>query len=420
MVGKDLFNRRRYEEAASVFEAMKSLDERNLDAELWLQKCHERLSQEKNENTKAQIIKQQGSLKNKESGYENWTWGPTSGHFEIRTSKPKPHIIPPKKIRPRATDGEVAKAMLGAAKNNAKALFDLAMLHHSRKEPELAIMSWERAVEIDANILALDDEGLTSTILEEADKALENGTITPELRLLTARVSLWQGDWGQAITHFIKAASKNPALKDKAGKGLKKIIDSGKTDFLKRPPDIDSIFLAYAFENKEDRLYFQADFIPRTPLYIFPFDLEVESAVVKSVEILSPDVLFVFRDPFTTDTSKLWIVGKDSSDQFKRLRARLIVHLDPAVNGVNISNYNCEGPIPGNWGLVFGLPESFYSGFLPPVVEKNLNGVLLKAYQLSRTNGKGPTLVLQDFRKPLPAKIDVWKCIEEIGREGAP
>jgi len=81
---------------------------------------------------------------------------------------------------------------------------------------------------------------------------------------------------------------------------------------------------------------------------------------------------------------------------------------------LNLSNFSVESTLPSNWSLVFGIPECFGPGFPASQYEKTDNGVVMKAYQLATTSGKGPTLLLDDFRKPLPAKINVWKAIDEI------
>jgi len=416
LAGKDLFNRRRYEDAMAVFDCMRKLDPKNLDAYLWQKKCEERLFREKNESVKNAIIAKQGNLKMKESGFENLTWGPTSGHFEVRYSQPKPHIIPPKKVRPRASDAEIARAMEAASKEDPKALFHLAMLHKTRGENLLAVAAWEKAVTKDPELLSEDDEGLTTSILDATQKSLEKGNISPGQRVLSAKVSLLQGDWNTAIIQFIKAASKDKAFIKPAEQGLKKIIDSGQTGFLQQVPEISGIAHAYAYEEDKDRFYLWAKFYPKTPFYIFPFDIEVESSAIKSIKIESPDILFTILDPFVRDTTRIWAIGKDEDDQVKALTLKLVIELDPSLQGLNLSNYSVETTLPGNWSLVFGAQDSFGAGFPAPTVEKIENGVIQKAYQLSFTSGKGPTLYLPDFRKPLPGKVDIWKAIEDVFR----
>lgn len=413
--GKDLYHRRHYEEAIGVFEAMGDMDKNNLDALMWKKKCEEQLAREKNESVKSAIIKKYGRLKQKESGYENWTWGPTAGHFEVRYSTPKPHIVPPKKVRPRATDAQLEAAKKAAGQNTAQAFFDLAMLYNSRSSLDAGLDSLEKAAERDPAILANDDEGLTGKILEQADRNAEKGKITPKERLLVARVHLLQGDLAQAIMHYIKAASKDGALKPFARLGLKKIIDSGKTAFLQQPPEMNALYQAYIHENSEDRLYVFSNFAAKTPLYLFPFDFEVPQSSVKSVEVLSPDVLFTFIDPFVIDTVRVWVVGKDDSDDSRPLNLKAILRLDTkGMQDFSLSNYWVENSLPANWGLVFGPPESFGPGFATSHYDTDQNGIAIRCFQLPRNTGKGPTIFLSDFQKPLPGKADVWKVIDEL------
>jgi tetratricopeptide (TPR) repeat protein len=413
--GKERYLQRRYEDAMAIFEAMNSLDPNNLDALIWTKKCEQQLFKERNEAIKADIIRKRGSLRGKESGFENWTWGPTVGHFEIRTSKTKPREVPVKKVRPPASEGEISQAKAAAAKGDPNSLFQLALLHNSRLELDEGIKALEEAVEKDNEILSRDDEELTSRILEGFRQALEKGKATTQQRLLAARVAYMQGDWSQAIVQFIKAASKDPNCKPQALAGLKKIIDSGKTGFLQRLPDISLFQQAYAFQEKKDKFYLWVNFAPSSPLYLFPFDLEFEQAAIKKIEVKSPDILFIIPDPFTIDTTRLWVVGKDPDDDSRSLSLKTEITLDETIIlELNLSNFLVDANLPGNWSMVFGPDEAFHSGFPIPKSEKTFSGGRLKAYQLSYSSGKGPTLHLPDFRKPLSKKFDVWKEMQEI------
>lgn len=413
--GRELFLQRRFEEAMAIFEVMDEIDPRNLDSLLWRKKCEQQIFRENNELLKTEIIKRQGSLRTKESGFENWVWGPTVGHFEIRTSKPKPRIIPPKKIRPPASDAELQAATEKAKSSDPEALFELAILHNTRQELQSGINAFEKAVEQDPGILAKDDEGLTAKVLGEFEEALIHGRATPEQRMLAAKVAFLQGDWAQTIRQFIKAGSKDPALKTAAEAGLRRIIETGKTEFLQRLPEITLFQQAYSHEGNKDKLYLWIQFAPKNSLYLFPFDFEFEQAAIKEIKVNSPDILAVIPDPFTIDTTRLWVIGKDPDDRERSFNFKAEITLDESViSELDLSNYLVESTLPGNWSYVFGERDSFYPGFPIPKVEKEENGLVLKAFQLSYSHGKGPIVYLPDFRKPGKTKVDVWAKMEEV------
>ncbi|MBF0502060.1 MAG: tetratricopeptide repeat protein [Candidatus Riflebacteria bacterium] len=413
--GEEKFQQRRYEEAIAIFEVMKSLDEHNLDAIFWLQKCNDRLSSEANERMKAQMIKQKGNLVIKESLYDNWVWGPTVGHFEIRQSKPKPHIPVVRKVHPRASDAEIEKARKAADAGDANALFELAMVLHSRADDTAAIEALDKAVTTDPTILERDDEGLSSAALETAQRALEKGTITPEQRLRAARVNYLQGDLSDAVIGFIKAASKDSALKGQVQKYLQTLLDSRKADFLLRPPEVFSFRQAYLWEKGEDSLFIRIQFRPTSPHFIVPFDLPLEPRAVKAVETRSSDLLFVLPDPVNPDGTRLWLVAKDATDDVPMLEARLVIRLHPSkVTFIDLSNYQVSSDLSDNWSVVIGDSTSFGPGFPVGQIDQMQGKLIIKGYRLQLSNGKGPSLDLRDFRKNLGSGIDPWKIFEDV------
>lgn len=416
--GQDLFNRRRYEEAQTVFEAMRSLDEHDLLSVFWIKKCQERFDREANEKRKSENIRQTGHLFPQEEIYTNWRWGPEVGHFEIRTSKPKPYVEPVRKIRPRASDAQLAKARSAAAGNSPDALFDLAMAHWSRKENGPAIDALEKAADLNPDVLARDDEGLTAAVHDELQGALEKGKASPSLLLRAGRVAIIQGDLLEAFRALIRAATDDAKLIDEVRPLMQKLVDTGKTEFLFRAPEIWTFRQGYAFENDEDRLYLKLVMAPRAPVPMAPLDLMFERDAIGSVEVLDSDVLFTLVDPAATETTRLWVVGKyRESDQLTEVNGRLVFHFPKdKLSYLDMSNFNAAPELPDNWSVVIGAEDAFSAGFPPAELEKTENGVSARAFQLRMNTGKGPVLTLSEMHKPLAASVDVWKMMDNAAQ----
>ncbi|MBI3037937.1 hypothetical protein HYY75_02640, partial [bacterium] len=266
-------------------------------------------------------------------------------------------------------------------------------------------------------IMAKDDEGLTGLVEERTRKGLESGNLTPSDRLLAAKVALLQGEFFDSLMHFVKAASQDDSQKKNAEEGFIKILNSGHYEFILKPPDVISFFQAYVFEDQEDRLYLSAQFRPPSPIFVVPFILSLEGNAVKSVENLSKDILFAMPDPNLsgTETFRLWVAGKNIGDEVPIFELKAILHLDSSkTNYLDLSNFITSPEVTDNWSAVVGASESFSISFAAPNYDREENGVLVKGYQLSLSDGKGPMLSLNSFRKPLPQKIDIWKTIGEI------
>jgi len=418
VAGQDLFNRRRYEEAQAVFESMRSLDAHDLLSVFWVKKCRERLDREANEQRKSNNLRQTGRLFPNEQVYTNWRWGPEVGDFEVRISKPKPYVEPVKKVRKRASDAELAKAKSAASGGSPEALFDLAMAHWSRKESGAAIDAFEKAADINPDILARDDEGLAAAVHDELEAAIEKGKPAPSQLLKAGRIAMIQGDLLEAYRSLIRAASEDKTLINDVKPLLQKLVDTGKTEFLFRAPDVSTFRQAYAFENNEDRLYLKLSMVPRAPVPMAPLDLMFEREALSSVEVLSPDVLFTLVDPSASETTRLWVVGKHSESEGPvELNGKLVFHFAKDKLGfLDLSNFNASPELPDNWSLVVAPQESFSAGFPPPQLEKTENGICVKAYQLRMNTGKGPVLPLSDLRKPLAGAIDVWKSMDNAAQ----
>ncbi|MBP7634580.1 hypothetical protein KBA41_10430 [Candidatus Ozemobacteraceae bacterium] len=416
--GQDLFNRRRYEEAQAVFESMRALDDKDLLSVFWVKKCRERLEREANEQRKSDNRRLTGRLFPREEIYTNWRWGPEVGHFEVRESKPKPYVEPVRKIRPRAGDKELAKAKSAAADNKPEALFDLAMAHWSRKENGPAIDALEKAAELNPDILARDDEGLTAAVQDELRAALEKGKPTPAQLLRAGRVAIIQGDLLEAFRDLIRAATEDASLLGEVKPLLQKLVDTGKTEFLFRAPELWTFRQGYAFENGEDRLYIKLGMAPRAAVPMAPLDLMFEREAIGTIEELPSDVLCTLIDPSTTETTRLWIVGKfRESDGPIEVNGKLLVRFQKdRLMFLDMSNFNAAPELPDNWSVVVGAADAFSVSFPIGQLEKIENGVNIKAFQLRMNTGKGPVLSLSELRKPLPAAVDVWKTLDNAAQ----
>ncbi|HEY9071899.1 MAG TPA: hypothetical protein VIV61_16690 [Candidatus Ozemobacteraceae bacterium] len=416
--GQDLYNRRRYEEAQAVFESMRLLDEHDLLSVFWIKKCRERVERELNENRKSNSLRKTGRLFPNEQVYTNWNWGPEVGHFEVRYAEPKPYVEPVRKVRKRAGDAELAKAKSAAAGGAPDALFDLAMAHWSRRENTQAIEALEKAAEANPDILARDDEGLAAAVHDELQAALGKGKPAPAQLLKAGRVAILQGDLLEAFRCLIRAATEDKSLLDDVKPLLQKLVDTGKTEFLFRAPEVYVFRQAYAFENDEDRLYLKLAMLPRAPVPMAPLDLMFERETLARVESLSPDVLCTLVDPSATETTRLWVVGRyQEAEGPSELAGKLVFHFQKdRIEFLDLSNFNAAPELPDNWSLVFGPAEAFPAGFPTPQLEKTENGLAIKAFQLRMNTGKGPVVSLRDLRKPLPGPIDVWKYMDNAAQ----
>ncbi|MBF0406231.1 MAG: hypothetical protein HQM10_02670 [Candidatus Riflebacteria bacterium] len=416
VAGEDFYKRRLYEEAIGVFEAMLILDRGNLDAYYWIKKSQERIDREKSEKNKAELYQKKGSLVIKESKFDNWIWGPTAGHFEVRVSKPKPRIIPPKKDRARVSDSDVEKLLAEAKKSpSASNSFELAMAYKSRSEYSEAIEWYLKAAELDRKILELDDEGLTGELSEKYQAAKENGQISPPERLRAASVNFIQGDFPESVIDYIKSASKDPTLKLASKSGLEKIIGTGRTEFLQTKPEILSFRQAYLWENGEDSVYLKIRFRPTSPLFLVPFELPIDYENLKTVEIRSENVLYIIPDKTSDNPLRLWVACKDIGDSIPVVEMKAVLRLKPSkLIQFDFSNYYCIPETGDNWSVVLGDNSTFCPGFMKGTIESTKEGLMVKAFDLYQSKGRGPTLDLRDFRRNLGKSVNVWKIIDEV------
>ncbi|OIP26267.1 hypothetical protein AUK22_06955 [bacterium CG2_30_54_10] len=417
--GIGLFNRRRYEDAITVFESIFTLDPKNLGAFFWIRKCRDVLNRERSEWVKADLYRKRGSLTLKESKYDNWVWGPTVGHFEVRYSKPKPYIPPVRMRHSKASDDQIVKAREATVGGDPEKLFELAMLLWSRGEKDPAIDAYESAMEKDPEIAGRDDEGLLATVADELAKELAKGLPSGEAGkqfMQAGRLSRLQGDPQGMIQNLVKAATLDPQLQDKIKNYLEEFVTSGKTAFLMKVPDIFSFRQAYVFEDDEDRLYLKTTFSPGTPFPMAPIDLMFDWTAIKGVDLVASDVLFAIMDPTVKDFTRLWLVPKIKDKAFPTFLAKLRVRVDKdRLSSLDLSNVNVSPDLPDNWCVIVGTDSSFGVGFPTPEFEDSENSLKIKAFQLGRTNGRAPSLTLRDFHIPAQKPLDMWRAIDKVG-----
>ena len=254
--GKDLFLRRRFEDARSIFQMILDMDKNNLEAKFYMSKIKNTLDLEENEAKKQALYKKWGHLTPIDKIYENWHWGPEVGHFEVRYSEPKPYIPPVRKFRPRATDAEITEAAkLYASSKTADNAFELAMRYWSRREKAPAIKYYLEAADMNAEILGRDDEYMLSMISEELEEKITNGKPTAEEYLTYGRLALIQGNRDDGIKNIIKSAVQSKKLSASANKALDKYISSGVVDIIGIPEEVYSFRQAYVYDKEKDSLY---------------------------------------------------------------------------------------------------------------------------------------------------------------------
>lgn len=414
--GEDLYLRRKYEEAITVFENILALDKSEMKAKLWITKARARLNREQNEQKKKNLYKRYGQLIPKEMTYHNWHWGPSVGHFEVKYSEPKPYVPPVRKVHPRASDEEIKEQEAKAKKTGlAEDYFELSMRYWSRKEKEKAIKAYFTATRIDPAILANDDEMLLSTANAQAREKIENATPTAEDYMISGRLGMIQGDRRKAIDHLVKASRLDANLKSDVSDIIASYIVSPEIERMSIPAEIFSYRQAYVYDKDSDMIYLRLQALPRNGNQIFPIDTTLDLSAVSRIEIVSDDVAFAYALPGIDGSTRLWFVVPEK-ERFADYEIKVILHVDRSKSRwVDLSNFSIPPEQPDNWSFVIGSEFNFGESLPKGEYEKNLDGVQITGYHLSLSDGKGPYLTLDNFKEPMPKKIDVWKLIEEVG-----
>ena len=412
--GEELFLRRKFEDSLAVFNNILALDDKNLQAKMWIAKVKSKLSLERNEQKKLKLKKKYGQLIPKELTYYNWHWGPSVGHFKVRYSKPKPYVPPVRKVHPRATDKELEAAKKKAESGNAEDLFELAMQHWSRKESALAIEALTAAVKVSPAILEKDDELLLATVEDEMYEKIYSNKASAKEYFTTARLAMLQGDDRNGIKFFVKAATKDEELKTSVKSILASYIDKNKDGMKLFPPDFFSFRQAYVYQDKKDLLYLNISLYPRGDSKIIPVDLTLDKDAVQKIEIKSGDAICAYGMPGTDESIRLWIVLADKDVSMSDYNIKMVLHLNADQSPyVDLSNFNLATDQPDNWSFVFGPEVSFEGTFPKGEIESIEDGLRISGFQLSVNDGNGPVVRLNDFRNPLPKQINVWKLMDK-------
>ncbi len=417
--GEDLFQRRRYEDAITVFDTILALDKGDMLARLWITKAQAELLKERQDSDKQQLLKKYGHLIPKDMIYNNWHWGPSVGHFEIRYSEPKPYVRPVRKVHPRVNDADLKVATEKAEKSGAAVdLFELAMSHWSRRETEMALKYYFKAIAADTEMLARDDEMMLATVAEDVQKKIETGSVSARDYLDSGKLEMIQGDRNRAIQHLVRASAMEEKFREEISTIIGDFVKSPQVELVSAPPDIFSFRQAYVFDKSADTVYVRVVLTPKKRGQVVPIDLTVPAVGVKKINIESKDAALAFGVPGISDSLRVWLVLPEKEESFPEYEIRLAINLDrKAADYLELSNFSLPKEQPDNWSFVIGSEFNFAESLPTGEYEKKLSGLQVTGYHLSLSDGKGPILALQNFKEPLPRSVDIWKIIETGGED---
>ena len=414
--GKDLFLRRRFEDARSIFQMILDMDKNNLEAKFYISKIKNTLELEENEAKKQALFKKWGHLTPIDKIYENWHWGPEVGHFEVRYSEPKPYIPPVRKFRPKATDAEITEAAkLYANSKTADNAFELAMRYWSRREKAAAIKYYLEAADLNAEILGRDDEYMLSMMSEELEEKIATGKPTAEDYLTYGRLALIQGNRDDGIKSIIKAAVQSKKLVASANKALDNYVSSGFVDIIGIPEEVNSFRQAYVYDKEKDSLYMRIILCPKNKRQLIPIDTTIPASSTGNISIESKDTLFVYSKQGIGGATRLWLALPEKEGEFPEYEIRLIIGLNRNEDsvGVELSNYVLPPEQPDNWSFIISSEFNNTDSEVHGNYEKFENGMKISAFHLGTTDGRGPYVSFEDFKEPLPSDANVWKIIED-------
>lgn len=414
---EDLYKRRRYEDAVQVFETILALNESDLKAKLWVVKARTAIKRELDELNKQERYRRYGQLIPKTK--DDLIDGAALGYVEERYAEPKPYVRPVRKIRPPASAGDIKEQAAKAEKSGAAAdFFELAMLHWSKKEAEKALKAYFKAVALDSEILALDDEQLLMTVSGEVEKRIEDGKVAGEEYLDSGKLLMVQGELKRAVSHLVKAAQFDKKVAQEAADIVLTLIESPQIELLSAPPDLVGFRQAYVFDKDADIVYVRATLIPKKRGQIVPVDITIPAVAVNKIETMSKDAVMAFGKPGIDEFLRVWVVLAEKEDDFSEYEVRLAINLDRNIlNYLELSNFTLAAEMPDNWSFIIGSEFNFSSNIPKAEYEKNIEGLQISGYHLTTSEGRGPTLLMTDFKEPLPRKVDIWKIIE-TGGEG--
>ncbi len=417
--GNDLFLRRLYNEANSIFKMVLDLDKNNLDAKMMMTKINNVYERERNEENKKALYQKWGHLTPIDKIYTNWHWGPEVGHFEVRYSEPKPYIPAVRKFRPRATDEEINEALNAYKKSKtADNAFELAMRYWSqRKEPE-AIKYYFEAADLSSDILERDDNYMLSMITEELEEKINKGSNNPQDYYNHGRLALIQGNTKDGIRNLIKAVKMDKKLISYAKNYIDKYITEDFKEIMGIPAEIYSFRQAYVFNKNKDMVYLRLIICPMNKRQLIPIDTTIPASFTGDISIESKDVLYVYKKKGIGDSIRLWLALPEKEGNYPEYHVKLIINLkrgteyDEDGGGVELSNFGLSSEQLDNWSFVISSEFDNTDPTLPGDYEKVENGVRIHGYQLWATDGKGPYISFRDFSESLPSDANIWKIIE--------
>ena len=416
--GEDLYLRRRYEDAKSVFEMVLQINEGYTDAEMWVSKCKFKIEDELNEAKKKELFRKYGYLTPIDKIYENWHWGPEVGHFEVRYSEPKPYVPKVRKFRPKATDAEVTEALNAYKKDKtAENAFELAMRYWSQRKKSDAIKYYLEAASLDPEILSKDDEYMLSMNTEELEEKISSNKAGAEDYLTFGRLALLQGNKDDGLRSMIKSVMLDKNLKKRAEEAIGDYVASPLADALATPPEVYSFRQAYVYDKDSDRIYLRVILCPRDKSLLVPIDTTVMASNTANVSIESKDVLFAYNKNGIGASTRLWVALPEKAGDFPEYEVRLVINLKREGEGVeeagvDLSNYSLTKEQPDNWSMVIASEFNNTEGMIPGNYETIENGVRVTGYHLGTTEGKGPYIDFTKYTEPLPQNTNIWKIIE--------
>lgn len=413
--GEDLFLRRRYEDAKSVFEMVLGMDKDNVGAKFWLSKTLNKLEQEANEQAKKALYQKWGHLTPVDKIYQNWHWGPEVGHFEVRYSEPKPYVPKVRKFRPKATDAEIKEAKKKyEASKSAEDAFELSMRYWSQRKKSDAIKYYLEATSIDPEILSKDDEYMLSMISEEMEEKIASGKANAEEYMICGRLGLLQGNRVDGFRNIIKSAVMDKKQKKTAEKIFEEFVESPLSGTIGNSADIFSFRQAYVFDKDKDTVYMRIILCPRENNQLIPIDTTIPASFTGDIKCESDDILFTYGKKGIGESTRLWLVIPEKATEYAEYEARLTIQLkrEDENSGIELSNYSLPPEQPDNWSFIISSEFNATESQIPGNYEKIENGVKVSGYHLGTSEGRGPYISFSEYKEPLPEKVNIWKIIE--------
>ena len=415
--GEDLYLRRLYEEARDVFKMILDMDKDNLTAKYWMAKINNVFYKEQNERNKQALYKKWGHLTPIDKIYENWHWGPETGHFEVRYSEPKPYPHYERKFRPKATDAEVNQALQAYKKSKtADNAFELAMRYWSQRKENEAIKYYLEAVDLSSEVLGKDDEYMLSMISEKLEDKLKKGETTAQNYLTHGRLALLQGNSNDGVRNLLRASKLDKKLAPTVKKAIENYITNGFPNIVGIPAEYYSFRQAYVFDKNKDRIYMRIILYPIHKRPLIPIDTTIPLNYIENISIASKDVLYVFNKPGIDNSARLWVTLPEKDGEYPEYEIKLVLDLkrgEEDFDGVELSNFGLYFDQDDNWSFII---SSEFDEYVDPSIssdfEKTHNGVRVTGYCLSSTEGKGPFVIFNKFNEPLPSDANIWKIME--------